>query len=328
MASAVVTETNNDGQEVSAYSNLIQACHNCGPELSKKAREGAEAFVKIFDSVKNVLGTKQKLSDFIESIIKASGLDEYHKASDEIEGTQRVQNLEELVNSAVPYECTLDGLISFLDAINLDRTLEIQEGESPDDAVTLITLHNTKGLEYKRVLITGLEDGVFPRNDKTAVEMEEERRLFYVGITRARDELYITSVASRFMYGHIEFLGPSQFLKEAATAFNAIGQIPLGFKKALWEKRESNLSESGVKIITMDSFASSSSSDDIPFEDQELMKKYKKGKKVYHDDYGYGVIYDVRYKNGEVVVDIVFENGGKKKFLPRNQPKAIEIIKN
>ena len=78
-----------------------------------------------------------------------------------------VAELEELVNTAVPYKCTMDGLLQFLDAINLDRTLDAENQAVGDDAVTLITLHNTKGLEYNRVIITGLEEGVFPRMDKT-----------------------------------------------------------------------------------------------------------------------------------------------------------------
>ena len=226
------------------YSNLIEACRTAAPNLSKKAREGAEAFCKIFAELDGFLEEADKeennglhLSDFIERVIKASGLDEYHKASDEIEGTQRLMNLEELVNSAIPYECSLEGLTEFLDAINLDRTLELSQEEKSDDAVTLITLHNTKGLEYKKVVITGLEEGIFPRMDKAGADLEEERRLFYVGITRARDELYVTSCASRYMYGSLQFMRPSPFIKEGAAAFNAIGQVPFSFKKAAAEER-------------------------------------------------------------------------------------------
>lgn len=328
MEGAVTVSTNENGETVTSYSNLIEACRNAAPSLSKKAKEGASAFTKIFDEL-NFNGGKN-LSDFIEKVIHASALDEYHKASDEIEGTQRVQNLEELANSAVPYECSMEGLIAFLDAINLDRTLELQEGEAPDDAVTLITIHNTKGLEYKKVVITGLEEGVFPRMDKNFAEMEEERRLFYVAITRARDELYVTSVANRYMYGQVQFLRPSPFLREAAPAFTAIGHIPLGFKKDM----QSGVSGSyGMKNgYAKGSFGKNA---DVSFggnpnlteEDSELLEKYKKGTKLFHDDYGYGVVQKAFINEDEVVIDVVFENGGKKKFIPKYQKRALQIIK-
>ena len=315
-----------DGTPV--YSNLIEACRTAAPSLSKKAREGAESFCKIFSELDGFLQPEDSskneglhLSDFIERVIKVSALDEYHKASDEIEGTQRLLNLEELVNSAIPYECSLEGLTEFLDAINLDRTLELSQDEKSDDAVTLITLHNTKGLEYKKVVITGLEEGIFPRMDKAGADLEEERRLFYVGITRARDELYVTSCASRYMYGSVQFMRPSPFIKEGAQAFNLIGQVPFSFKKAAAEERFAGV---GRRIEGSQFDAASSS---LSEEDAELLEKYKKGTKVYHDDYGYGVISKCSINEGEVLAEIQFENGGRKKFLPKFQRKSLEIIK-
>ena len=320
------------------YSNLIEACRSSAPSLSKKAREGAEAFCKIFAELDGFLEPDDEedkskneglhLSDFIERVIKASGLDEYHKASDEIEGTQRLMNLEELVNSAIPYECSLEGLTEFLDAINLDRTLELSSEETSEDAVTLITLHNTKGLEYKKVVITGLEEGIFPRMDKAGADLEEERRLFYVGITRARDELYVTSCASRYMYGSVQFMRPSPFIKEGAAAFNAIGQVPFSFKKAAAEERFAGVGRR-IEGSFFDSGAAGSNAgeEQLSEEDLELLEKYKKGTKVYHDDYGYGMIQKCSLNEGEIVAEIQFENGGRKKFLPKFQRKSLDIIK-
>ena len=169
------------------YSDLLENLKMRQTELSKKAAEGAASFIKLFETLSGCFDENKSLSDFIERVIRDSSLDEFHRAGDEIEGTTRVQNLQELVNTAVPYKCTMEGLLQFLDAINLDRTLDAENQALGDDAVTLITLHNTKGLEYNKVVITGLEEGVFPRMEKQGAELEEERRLFYVGITRARD---------------------------------------------------------------------------------------------------------------------------------------------
>ena len=320
-----------DGTPV--YSNLIEACRSSAPNLSKKAREGAEAFCKIFSELDGFLSERTKelsegkessyhLSDFIERVIKLSALDEYHKASDEIEGTQRLANLEELVNSAGPYECSIEGLTEFLDAINLDRTLELSDGEVSEDAVTLITIHNTKGLEYNKVIITGLEEGIFPRMDKTGAELEEERRLFYVAVTRARNELYVTSCQSRYMYGTPQFMRPSPFICESASAFTMIGQIPFSFKKAAAQERFAGIGKH-IEGSKFDAQASSHTP-----EEEEILKKYKKGTKIYHDDYGYGVIEKCGFKDDEIVAIIQFENGARKKFLPKYQRKSLEIFKD
>ena len=208
--------------------NLLDAAENCAGTLTKKAKEGLKDFCSIMKKFQSELDEKSKdlpddfqvdllaekavsvgsadsasalkndekdferLSVFIQRVIEESGLDEYHKSQDEIDGTSRVQNLQELVNSAISYPFSRRGLLDFLDSIELDRSLAEQNDESAD-AVTLITLHNTKGLEFNRVIITGLENGIFPREEKVGDELEEERRLFYVGITRAKNELYITS---------------------------------------------------------------------------------------------------------------------------------------
>lgn len=305
---AAITVSEDGG---TSFANLVETTKTVSEEFSKKAKEGAQSFLKLFETLSEFFTTykddkDKKLSDFIERLISDSGLDEYHKAGDQIEGTTRVQNLQELVNSAVPYACTMDGLTAFLDAINLDRTLAAESEEALDDAVTLITLHNTKGLEYNRVVITGLEEGVFPRQDKTGADLEEERRLFYVGITRARNELYVTSTAKRCLYGRWDYMRPSQFLKESASAFKIIGQKPLSF--------------SGIGGGTAFGKGSGTS-------DDELAEKWKKGTVVYTDDYGTGCVINSSDSSGELVITIQFENGSQKKYLPKYQAKNLTIIK-
>ncbi|MBR0100147.1 MAG: UvrD-helicase domain-containing protein, partial [Treponema sp.] len=149
--------------------------------------------------------SRKTLAELIEIIAKKSGLASYYEERDKDEHTFRVENIQELANAAVPYPLARQGLLDFLDNIQLDRTLSNADEDIAEDAVTLITLHNTKGLEFNRVVMTGMEEGVFPRNGDDEEEMEEERRLCYVGITRAKNELYLTSCAVRRMYGHIEY---------------------------------------------------------------------------------------------------------------------------
>ena len=194
-------------------------------EASLESPENVEAPVMVVKS------KEKKLSDFVAQVIQLSGLENYYKTQDEETNTQKVNNMQELVNSAVLYEYSVNGLLDFLDHIELDRTIEGENEDENKDAVTLITLHNTKGLEFDRVIITGLEYGTFPRENKFGDDLEEERRLFYVGITRARNELYYTSCSLRRMYGRSNYVNPSPFLAELKkNQIRVLGQVPFGFK--------------------------------------------------------------------------------------------------
>lgn len=355
--------------------DLITASKELAQSLSKKAREGLEKFSALVDSFKEKLGdstaaendsdadtvpaaktasASQNLGTLVEEIMQKSGLEEYHQADDEISGTQRVANMQELSNNASLYPLNMDGLLEFLDSIELDRTLASQEDQSLD-RVTLITLHNTKGLEFKRVIITGLEQGIFPRADKSGPELEEERRLFYVGITRAQDELYITSCAARRMYGRTEFMQPSVFLQEAgADTFRLLGNVPPSFERAInggflggadfgdegdygsGEYSDGDFYDDtpqfGQQGRRSNAYGASSnfgasSASAAPKIKHPLAKKYGLGQAVYHDDYGYGQIVKAEVRDGEYVIHVQFQNGGTKKFLPAYQAAQLMVIK-
>lgn len=365
--------------------DLVTASKELAPSLSKKAREGLEKFCALVDSFKEKLGdstaasasddsgassnpdasndsgasgdfgadtvpaakaasASQNLGTLVEETMQKSGLEEYHAADDEISGTQRVANMQELANNASLYPLNMDGLLEFLDSIELDRTLASQEDQSLD-RVTLITLHNTKGLEFKRVIITGLEQGIFPRADKSAAELEEERRLFYVGITRAQDELYITSCAARRMYGRTEFMQPSVFLQEAgADTFRLLGNVPSSFERAIGGADFGDEGDSGCGGDYDDgdfyddtpqfdahgrraSNAYGGDPSSAPKINHPLAKKYGLGQAVYHDDYGYGQIVKAEVRDGEYVIHVQFQNGGTKKFLPAYQAAQLMVIK-
>jgi len=317
--------------------NLVESAKNI--KLPKKASEGIAEFCKIFDELNSMLpdeemnslgeadvpagesagaapkavnANKLSLADFIKEVCEKTGLNEFHEAQDEIAGTQKLANLEELTNSAVQYPLCRKGLLDFLDSINLDRSTLGEENEDDDgslqDRVTLITLHNTKGLEYKRVIITGMEYGVFPREGKVGDDLEEERRLFYVGITRAQNELYFTSCAMRRLYGRTNYMQPSPFLYELKKgSFRVLGQQPFAFH--------------GASDAEADAGTSSSAAYSDP-----IAKKYRKGAMVYHDDWGHGqIVHADLTDEGEYVVTVNFETGGSKKFLPKYQSSSLLV---
>ena len=314
--------------------DIIAACRYMIPRLSGKSKSEIAKFAELIEEIEDLFEadttaggelasevvqgeknqSKKTLADLIEAIAKKSGLLSYYEERDKDEHTFRVENIQELANSAVPYPLARQGLLDFLDNIQLDRTLSNADEEVAEDAVTLITLHNTKGLEFKRVVMTGMEEGVFPRNGDDEEEMEEERRLCYVGITRAKDELYLTSCAVRRMYGHIEYMKASPFLLEMGTeGVKAIGHLPSSYRQSGFHGGD--YGERGLSHPDVES--------------DPIKRKYSRGTRIFHDDYGYGIIANTMTNDeGEYAITVSFENSGIKRFLPKYQESQLMVVKD
>lgn len=161
------------------------------------------------------------LSEIVENINIDSGLYDFHKKEPGEKGKTRTENLDELVSAAKDFELSFDAdhnkqeiVEQFLDNISLDAG--DRQADAHEDAVQLMTLHSAKGLEFKLVFLTGMEESLFPhgRSMESPAQLEEERRLCYVGITRAMQKLYLTYAESRRLHGTDIFNPPSRFLKE------------------------------------------------------------------------------------------------------------------
>lgn len=158
------------------------------------------------------------IQDLIEGILEETGYREELEADGEIESQTRLENIEELVNKAVSYENDSEtpSLDEFLEQVAL--VADIDSLDESEERATLMTLHSAKGLEFPKVYLVGLEDGLFPSamsigsDDRT--DMEEERRLCYVGITRAKEELVMTSARQRMVNGETRYSKPSRFMEE------------------------------------------------------------------------------------------------------------------
>ncbi|MCL1814652.1 MAG: ATP-dependent helicase [Treponema sp.] len=303
---------------------LLAAARTCS--LSAKAAAGIETFASFMDKAGSILSVENSakstkpakaaaqygasvkskksliragagLSVCAASLILDSGLAEYHSSHDEINGYQRLGNLQELVNAASLYRSSMEGLAEFLEHIELDRSIE-ENKEMDADSVTLITLHNTKGLEFRKVILSGLEQGVFPREDKEGDDMEEERRLFYVGATRAMNELYLCSCAFRRMYGRTSPMLPSRFLYEAdKSSLRIIGSAPAGFGK---------ISKSDGRPGRRPSVNAAKISSD---------GRWKQGDRLFHDDQGYGAVMDITETEDGPAVKVRYDNGQTTRFL-------------
>ncbi|MCX7655752.1 MAG: ATP-dependent helicase [Treponemataceae bacterium] len=264
------------------------------------------------------------LSSVLAALLEHSGLVAYHASQDAISGSQKVANLQELVNGASLYPATREGLSLFLEHIELDRSLE--SAEEVQDTVTLITVHNTKGLEFPRVIITGLEKGVFPREDKNGDDLEEERRLFYVGITRAMDELYCTSCAVRRLYGKPLFLEPSPFLAELPPQGIRIrGNPPAPFSFGMKNRLREH---GGVPKGFISPASPMGPIQHVSGEQWSSDGRWKLGQRVFHDEYGYGEIYHIMESEAGPVVEVRFESGRKFRFMSRYQSSSFMRIEH
>ena len=186
-------------------------------ELPGRATLALKAFVALIERLAAETATLG-LGEKAEHVIQLSGLlDHYRKEKGEV-GQARVENLEELANAARQFQGEEDGELDPLSAFLTHAALEAGEGQGNewDDCVQLMTLHSAKGLEFPLVFICGVEEGLFPHQMSIAEEgrLEEERRLCYVGITRAERELYLTYAESRRLHGTETHPRPSRFLSE------------------------------------------------------------------------------------------------------------------
>ncbi len=231
----------------------------------------------------------EHLGFLVQDLADASGLLEHYREVDRIENSQRTRNLDELVNAAVEYPATPEGLAAFLELVELDQAV-LEEEEDDENRVTLITMHNTKGLEFDRVIISGLEEGLFPRGDESFddEELEEERRLLYVAITRARKDLSFTTCRRRMLWGKYRDSSPSRFLKE--------------------------LPEDQIRV----------EGDGDSYESE--YDPWRPGVKLYHDEYGVGVVQKRMANGGHTVIHVLFESGRRATLLPEFSSHQMELL--
>ncbi|MCL2209396.1 MAG: ATP-dependent helicase [Treponema sp.] len=332
-------------------SNLLEAGR--GIDLSAKARAGFDKFIKVIEEAASILeasdesmtgaemsdnvsetkeekkhkrAKKEKqglksgegLSVCVEKLLISSGVAEYHRTQDEISGNSKIANLQELLNTASKYRNNRNGLLEFLEDIELDRSMEENFGSNTQNSVTLITFHNTKGLEFRRVIMTGLEQGIFPRNEIKDDELEEERRLFYVGATRAMDELYLTYCMVRRMYGRTQVSQPSIFLREIDKQGL---QTENRTEQSTYTERRPFIGRS-FNPFNLNGMTANATADAVI----EERAGYKRGQRIFHDDHGFGAVMEVKESDDGPVVRVRFDSGQEKRFLSEYQGRAYEKV--
>ena len=226
------------------------------------------------------------LTDLVEDILSKTGIRTEYESNKNLENELRLDNLEEFKSITKTFE-ERTGSVSledFLEEISL--IADISEHRDDSDAVTLMTMHSAKGLEFKVVFLVGMEDGIFPHQNAffESQGLEEERRLCYVAITRAKERLYISNAKRRMLYGKDVVNPPSRFIKE--------------IDEDLLEVENKNMFE-GEKIDKKKYY----SDDDVDFKDGDIIN---------HDVYGKGVVVSI---NGDIITVAFNKKYGIKKLL-------------
>ena len=261
--------------------DLLAASGRLAATTRGRAAAALAGFAELMDDLQRTCAAAS-VAELMRTALDRSGLYERVLAQDQAERTARVMNLEELVNATAAYGHGLAGVAAFLEAARLAGVEEDAAADGSAEPVTLITIHNTKGLEFDQVIVTGLEEGIFPATEPGATrsavsqeDEEEERRLFYVAVTRARYALHLTSCGWRAAFGFGRERYPSRFL----------GEIP-------------------PECVQVTGDGGDDAADGL-----------REGQGVEHVDYGVGVVMRRWHREGEELLQVRFESGKTATFI-------------
>lgn len=275
--------------------------------LSKKVTQECISF---YEMIQNLIKEQEflEISEIVDEVLQKSGYRDMLDREQSIESRSRLENLDEFMSVPKDYEENTpleeQSLINFLTDLSLVD--DIDEADT-QNGVTLMTMHSAKGLEFPIVFIMGMEESLFPHiraiKSEDDHEMEEERRICYVAITRAEELLYITNATTRMLFGRSQSNMPSRFLKEIPEDLldSHTGQK----RQTIYPKSQP---KRGFSKRTTSTKKQVSSSD------------WKVGDKVMHKAWGEGMVSNVNEKNGSVELDIIFKSEGPKRLLAQFAP--------
>ena len=251
----------------------------------------------------------------VKAILLKSGYIAALQAENTVEAETRIQNLEEFLTVVGEFEeeYAENGLNDFLQTLSLSS--DVDKLDDNEDKVTLMTLHSAKGLEYPVVFLVGVEDGIFPgEQSATTIEgLEEERRLFYVGITRAKKILFITLANKRTLFGYTSYNKPSRFLKEIPKELT-MRNVEKVEDSHVISKSNFDSRKSGFNFKTPEAFLNNIQSKRNSNID---VNKYKVGQIIFHKKFGEGVIVALEPENDDIKVDIDFNKVGHKRLMAK-----------
>ncbi|WP_294377057.1 UvrD-helicase domain-containing protein [uncultured Clostridium sp.] len=294
------------------------------PTLTPRNVSCIEPFVQLMENLM-ALSETTPVSMLIETILEDTGYMEQLKKSNEIEDKSRIENLKELVSDAVDFEKTSEdkSLSAYLEKVSLVQDTDKIEDE--DDSVVLMTVHSAKGLEFPVVFMVGMENGIFPGSAsfEKESEMEESRRLCYVGITRAKETLFMTSAEVRRVFGKTVAYSQSNFINEIKPELKEY----VSAEKTAMKSRESFINRSSYnnphslrgsmnKTVAGSGLNASRNLNISNSSDEHLSAaEATLGRKIMHDKFGVGTIVSVQDSGNDKKLTIAFDKQGVKVLL-------------
>ena len=302
--------------------SMIDAMRAPNIGLGAAAASRCRAFLDVFDRLQGAAAT-EVAPHVISEIFLATN---YMKYLEEAypDADVRTENVEELLSAAHAYaEGAEDkSLRAFLEEVALVADVDSMDLESGQ--LTLMTLHNAKGLEFDIVIVTGLEEGLFPHYNSIddADAIEEERRLFYVGMTRARRRLYLTFAGMRRRMGMMEGGIPSRFLAEIPERCLEAPVEPVVSRSASLFSGGSAWTRARSAI---DEYAQAEAPEDESFSQEVAPRavsspRYEVGTRVMHERFGKGIVRRVEGQGEQMRVTVIFDAGGERKFIAQYAP--------
>ncbi len=290
-----------------------------GRGISAGVQKKFHAFIKLISELQVEL-KESRLSDFYAYLLDQSGYRKFFMDQNTIEAATKLDNLEELRNVLVDFEThnPEGGLQDFLQETSLATDFDKSK---PEDSVQMMTLHSAKGLEFPHVFMPGLEEGVFPSKMSLNFlegdeDVDEERRLCYVGITRAERHLYVTHAKVRRVFGRLQVERPSRFLAEMPKFKVQLNDhSDDSSSRRPWDSYDSSDERSYYSPTPSTGAWSDASFVQESFDDEE--DNYKVGNSVTHPDFGRGVIRSRTGRGDATKVQVEFKGFGTRKFLTK-----------
>ena len=317
------------------------------PELKSSAAK-LKLFTDMIEEMRRRL-PDCPLPEFYDYVCERSGYAPALREKDDVESRGRLENVQELKSSILTYlenaEGTEPSLSGFLDEIALYTDLDSRA--DGDNCVTMMTMHAAKGLEFPQVFVVGMEEGLFPGNRAMGdgAEMEEERRLCYVAMTRAREKLTLTNARQRTLYGRTTPCMPSRFLNEIPEENMEWLSKPQPRSES-WEERDSDYGDRGYgsyggygqrttgSVVTRrepaepkaGALRSAAGASKAAPKAAAPRMQIQAGETVEHDAFGRGLVLSVRTMGGDALVEVAFDSVGTKKLMLKMAAQHLKIV--
>ena len=317
------------------------------PELKSSAAK-LKPFTDMIEEMRRRL-PDCPLPEFYDYVCERSGYAPALREKDDVESRGRLENVQELKSSILTYlenaEGTEPSLSGFLDEIALYTDLDSRA--DGDNCVTMMTMHAAKGLEFPQVFVVGMEEGLFPGNRAMGdgAEMEEERRLCYVAMTRAREKLTLTNARQRTLYGRTTPCMPSRFLNEIPEDNMEWLSKPQPRSES-WEERDNDYGDRGygsyggygqrsaAPVVTRrepaepkaGALRSAAGASRAAPKAAAPRMQIQAGETVEHDAFGRGLVLSVRAMGGDALVEVAFDSVGTKKLMLKMAAQHLKIV--